>query len=335
MPQKNKQAQVVLEQDLDKNKLFGAEHSNLKRLAAKIGVTIKAENNTVTIINGTYKECQTAKKIIEELAEIIADGGEIANDLIDKKIDHVMSTQDPNSKKLTAGFNGHSLRLKNKEITPRKSQEAYLKGILEHTISFGCGDAGTGKTYIAVAAAVDAFERGDCKKIIICRPAVEAGEKLGFLPGDQKDKVDPYMRPIYDALDELLPNWKNMVGNTLEIAPLGFMRGRTLKDAFVLLDEAQNTTEEQMKMFLTRLGPGSKMVITGDPSQTDLPEDVGSGLVQAVEALEDANGIYIHHFTSDDVVRHEMVTEVLKGYERLAERKKAEAPAPKPDAPQA
>ena len=201
--------------------------------------------------------------------------------------------------------------------TPRQVQ--YLRQIREHDITFGIGPAGTGKTYLAVACAVDALERDTVKRIVLVRPAVEAGERLGFLPGDLREKVDPYLRPIFDALNDMLPAdqlAKRLGSGEIEVAPLAFMRGRTLAHAFVILDEAQNTTSMQMKMFLTRLGEGSKMMITGDPSQIDLPKGQASGLDEASRLLAGVNGIEVVRFTAGDVVRRDLVARIVEAYER-------------------
>lgn len=206
--------------------------------------------------------------------------------------------------------------------TPRQAQ--YLQQIQEHDITFAIGPAGTGKTYLAVASAVDALERDLVSRLILVRPAVEAGERLGFLPGDMTQKVDPYLRPLYDALYDLMgfdKTSKQFERNTIEIAPLAFMRGRTLNQSFVILDEAQNTTPEQMKMFLTRIGLGSKAVITGDVTQIDLPKHQKSGLVEAQEVLKDIRGIAFTHFQSADVVRHPLVQRIVNAYEKHDKRK--------------
>jgi phosphate starvation-inducible PhoH-like protein len=198
------------------------------------------------------------------------------------------------------------------------NQEAYLRQIAQHDMTFGIGPAGTGKTYLAVASAVDALERGSVQRIVLTRPAVEAGERLGFLPGDLIQKVDPYLRPLYDALYELMGSEKVQKAferNQLEVAPLAFMRGRTLNRAFVILDEAQNTTPEQMKMFLTRIGFGSKAVVTGDVSQIDLPKGQASGLIDAERVLRHINGIAFTRFTKHDVVRHPLIARIIEAYE--------------------
>ncbi len=211
------------------------------------------------------------------------------------------------------------IQTRKKTIEPRtKAQQDYVKALYTNELAFGIGPAGTGKTYLAVAVAVNQMINGHVDKIILSRPAVEAGEKLGYLPGDMKDKVDPYMQPLYDALNDFLPGKqlaKLMEEKTIEIAPLAFMRGRTLSNAYVVLDEAQNATSMQMKMFLTRLGRGSRMVITGDRSQVDLPRGQASGLAEAERILGDVKGISFNYFTSKDVVRHPMVAKVIEAYE--------------------
>jgi len=218
---------------------------------------------------------------------------------------------------------GVVLRTRRSDLRPRTPrQREYLENILKHDITFGIGPAGTGKTWLAVACAIDAMERDSVQRLVLTRPAVEAGERLGFLPGDLAQKVDPYLRPLYDALYDLMGFDKVQrlfEKQTIEIAPLAYMRGRTLNHAFVILDEAQNTTPEQMKMFLTRIGFGSKAVITGDPSQVDLPRGQQSGLAHAVRVLEDVQGIATTRFTSRDVVRHPLVARIVDAYDRAAE----------------
>ena len=218
---------------------------------------------------------------------------------------------------------GIALRTRRSDLRPRTPrQRDYLNNILKHDITFGVGPAGTGKTWLAVACAIDAMERDTVQRLVLTRPAVEAGERLGFLPGDLEHKVDPYLRPLYDALYDLMGFEKVQrlfEKQTIEIAPLAYMRGRTLNHAFVILDEAQNTTPEQMKMFLTRIGFGSKAVITGDPSQVDLPRGQDSGLAHAVKVLHDVQGIATTRFTSRDVVRHPLVARIVDAYDRAAE----------------
>lgn len=212
------------------------------------------------------------------------------------------------------------IKTRKKTVEPRTaSQKAYVKALFENELAFGIGPAGTGKTYIAVAVGVSMFLEGHVDRIILCRPAVEAGERLGFLPGTQEEKVDPYMQPLYDALNDFLPS-KQVVklreDKRIEIAPLAFMRGRTLSNAFVVLDEAQNATSMQMKMFLTRLGEGSRMVVTGDSTQIDLPRGVGSGLADAERLLRTVEGVSFSYFTSKDVVRHPLVAAIIEAYEK-------------------
>ena len=221
------------------------------------------------------------------------------------------------------------IRTKKCTIKPRGlNQQRYVRAVQKHDINFGIGPAGTGKTYLAVACAVEALLKNEIERILLVRPAVEAGEKLGFLPGDLAQKVDPYLRPLYDALFEMLgfdTVGKLMERGVIEVAPLAFMRGRTLNNSFVILDESQNTTREQMKMFLTRIGFGTTAVITGDPTQTDLPRGIASGLRHAIEVLDNVNGISFTHFTSKDVVRHPIVQRIVEAYDAFEQKH------PKPD----
>lgn len=267
----------------------------------------------------------TARKVIEALYEH-------ADDLIDLEIVHL--TLQEYAGEIEGAISKRAddkkpfyIKTKRKLIKGRgENQQLYLENITKnHDVNFGIGPAGTGKTYLAVAAAVDALEREKVRRIILVRPAVEAGEKLGFLPGDLTQKVDPYLRPLYDALYDMLGFelvGKYIERNVIEIAPLAFMRGRTLNDAFILLDEAQNTTIEQMKMFLTRIGFGSRAIITGDPSQVDLPKHIQSGLVHAMGVLNNVKGIGFTHFNAQDVVRHPMVQRIVMAYEKASQEEK-------------
>ncbi|MEG2672748.1 MAG: PhoH family protein [Ruthenibacterium sp.] len=225
-------------------------------------------------------------------------------------------------KELTGTSDFIAVTEKGKPVRPKTlGQKEYIRAIAANPITFGVGPAGTGKTYLAVAMAVKAFKAREITRIVLTRPAVEAGEKLGFLPGDMQDKVDPYLRPLYDALFDLLgaEKYQNLFEKQLiEVAPLAYMRGRTLDDAFIILDEAQNTTPEQMKMFLTRMGAGSRVVVTGDITQIDLPGNARSGLVDALQVLADIEGIAMVHFTEKDVVRHRLVQEIIKAYDKAA-----------------
>lgn len=246
--------------------------------------------------------------------------------LVELKAQHKLATEpaateeDFSTPSITDENTAFQLRVRKSDLRPRTPrQRSYLQNILHTDITFGVGPAGTGKTWLAVACAIDALERDNVQRIILTRPAVEAGERLGFLPGDLAQKVDPYLRPLYDALYDLMgfeKVQKLFEKQTIEIAPLAYMRGRTLNHAFVILDEAQNTTPEQMKMFLTRIGFGSKAVITGDPSQVDLPKGQKSGLVHALNILKDVQGIKINQFTSKDVVRHPLVARIIDAYEQ-------------------
>ena len=238
------------------------------------------------------------------------------------RMDPVAKNSEPMEKKQTqmSATERVEIKTRKKSVEPRtEAQKAYVRSMLAHELAFGIGPAGTGKTYLAVAVAVSKFMSGEVDRIVLSRPAVEAGEKLGYLPGDMKDKVDPYMQPLYDALNDFLPGKqlaKLIEEKRIEIAPLAFMRGRTLAHAFVVLDEAQNATSMQMKMFLTRLGEGSRMVITGDRTQIDLPRGVNSGLIDAERFLKHLPKISFNYFTSKDVVRHPLVAAIIEAYDR-------------------
>ena len=241
---------------------------------------------------------------------------------------YVISLADDGNEDKLSALSGDCICItsKGKPVKPKTlGQKKYVDSIRNNTITLGAGPAGTGKTYLAVAMAVNAFRAKEVNRIILTRPAVEAGEKLGFLPGDLQQKVDPYLRPLYDALFDMLGAesfQKYQERGSIEVAPLAYMRGRTLDDSFIILDEAQNTTREQMKMFLTRLGFGSKIVVTGDVTQIDLPDGKKSGLVDAMRILKNVDGIAINTFTEKDVVRHKLVQDIIKAYEKQEERKK-------------
>ncbi|MCL1622662.1 PhoH family protein [Moraxella sp. Tifton1] len=306
--------------------LAGEYNKHLKYLQERLGVQIIQRQNAF-ILTGELNAIESTELILSKLADIAdkdIDAQELHlivqssltrhHDMVDVHQHGNTSTQKTNS--LYADI---SLRTRKGKITPRgRNQQEYVKKILISDVSFGVGPAGTGKTYLAVACAVDMLERGEIERILLVRPAVEAGEKLGFLPGDLTQKIDPYLRPLYDALYEMLGFEK--VGKLLErqiieVAPLAYMRGRTLNNSFVILDEAQNTTPEQMKMFLTRLGFGSRAVITGDMTQVDLPRGHKSGLSQALQILSKIEEIHITRFDSRDVVRHHLVQKIVQAYD--------------------
>ena len=296
--------------------LCGQFDENLRHIERRLGVEIGNRGNHFQII-GSAKPAQAASRIIHALFEAAA------NEIISPERVH-LTLQESNLDRLLAPADeaeedASLIRTKRCLIKARGfNQQKYLKSIQQFDMNFGIGPAGTGKTYLAVASAVAALEREEVRRLILARPAVEAGEKLGFLPGDMAQKVDPYLRPLYDALYEMLGFErvaKLMERNVIEVAPLAFMRGRTLNDSFIILDEAQNTTVEQIKMFLTRVGFGSKAVITGDITQVDLPRHKDSGLRQVIEVLREVDGISFTFFTAQDVVRHPLVQRIVSAYE--------------------
>ncbi|TVR44823.1 MAG: PhoH family protein [Rhodobacteraceae bacterium] len=301
--------------------LCGEFDRNLTHLESHLGVQIIRRGNLLDIIGAEDARAQ-AVSILTALYQSLEEGraieeGDIAA-LI--RLGTPEAREGPQGQLEMFRTGQLEIRTRKKMIAPRtKAQQEYTRALLDTELNFGIGPAGTGKTYIAVAVAVQMFADGMVDKIILSRPAVEAGERLGFLPGDMKEKVDPYMQPLYDALNDFLPGkqlQKLMEERRIEIAPLAFMRGRTLSNAFIVLDEAQNATEMQMKMFLTRLGEGSRMVITGDRSQIDLPRGVQSGLRAAERILDGVQGITFSYFTSEDVVRHPLVARIIRAYEK-------------------
>ena len=298
---------------------YGEHNANLEYLEGKLGVNINDRGNALTL-SGKASDIKIAKTILNSLWEKLEDHGHIGKAEIDAELRFFDEKTKKSKKSPKASGNDLVIKTKKKKIAPRSpNQHTYLQAILDHEMVFGLGPAGTGKTYLAVAVAVSMFLENKVERLIFCRPAVEAGENLGFLPGDMKDKVDPYLRPIYDALQDMLPYdfmMKKMESGEIEVAPLAFMRGRTLSNAFVILDEAQNTTCTQMKMLLTRLGESSRMVITGDISQTDLPVGVRSGLRDATEILEGVEGIFFNHFKKEDVIRHALVSKIVNAYDQ-------------------
>ena len=297
--------------------LCGPADEHLRTLETALQVRI-AHRHEQFKVEGPKKGAQRALEVLQALYEIAARP-------IDAAHVQLMLAGDSD---MPLAENGEALQVRRQSLRARTPNQAlYLESMAGHDITFGIGPAGTGKTYLAVAAAVDALERSAVQRIVLTRPAVEAGERLGFLPGDLTQKVDPYLRPLYDALYDLMGYdkvQKAFERNALEIAPLAFMRGRTLNHAFVILDEAQNTTPEQMKMFLTRIGFGSRAVITGDVSQIDLPKTQLSGLVDAERVLRRVQGIAICRFTSADVVRHPLVARIVDAYDRRPKGREAE-----------
>ncbi|MCL1050644.1 PhoH family protein [Shewanella abyssi] len=300
--------------------LCGPFDDNIKQLERRIGVEISYRNNHFQIV-GVAKNCLTANNLLRDLYIETQPLKGSTPDLEPETV-HI-AIQEAVAFDMEAPRDEKELYIKTKRgvIKPRNpNQSDYVRNIVSHDITFGIGPAGTGKTYLAVAAAVDALERQDVRRILLTRPAVEAGEKLGFLPGDLSQKVDPYLRPLYDALFEMMGFEKVerlIERNVIEVAPLAYMRGRTLNDAFIILDESQNTTIEQMKMFLTRIGFNSRAVITGDITQTDLPKHQKSGLRHAIEVLGEVGEISFNFFQAKDVVRHPIVGRIVEAYEEF------------------
>ncbi len=306
--------------------LVGSHDRNLAAVEAGCGVMIVRRGNHV-VIQGDPEARADAARVLNGLYQRLAEGRTIEQGDVDAAIRMRGEAPKPETEKHARQldmFPGGRLEIRTRKrtIEPRTAtQRAYCGELFEKELVFGVGPAGTGKTYLAVAAAVNMFMEERVEKIILSRPAVEAGERLGFLPGDMKEKIDPYLRPLYDALGDMIPGrqlTRLMEEGQIEVAPLAFMRGRTLSNAFVVLDEAQNTTEMQMKMFLTRLGEGSRMAITGDVTQIDLPRGTPSGLVQALAVLTGVKGIGTVEFSSEDVVRHKLVARIINAYGKHA-----------------
>ena len=308
--------------------VFGSFDENIRRIEETLCVSI-VNRGTELKVSGDEEAADKAVRTLEGLMALAAKGETIDEQrvrylitLVKEGNDHQVSQMAKDVVCITA---------KGKPIKAKTvGQQNYMKAIANHTVTIGVGPAGTGKTYLAVAAAVAAFRERTVNRIVLTRPAVEAGERLGFLPGDLQNKVDPYLRPLYDALYDMLgPETfqKYQERGSIEVAPLAYMRGRTLDDSFIILDEAQNTTSEQMKMFLTRLGFGSKVVITGDVTQIDLPRDKTSGLKDAIRILDGVKDIAICKLTSADVVRHALVQEIINAYERAAKKQEDKKPA--------
>ena len=310
--------------------LYGQDDSHLTKIEEKFNVTAASRGNVVALSGGNQEDIEASRQVLQELYNQLELGVDVGSAEVDAAIRMTGHTAKAvgaldHHKKTVIG--DQVIKTAKKYVRPYSSTQAeYMRLLKEHDLVFSLGPAGTGKTYIAVAQAVSAFMARDVERIILSRPAVEAGEKLGFLPGDLKEKIDPYLRPLYDALHDMLPAEKVMrffETGEIEVAPLAFMRGRTLSNAYVILDESQNTTPTQMKMFLTRLGEGSRMIITGDPSQCDLPRDVKSGLVDAVRKLEQVGGVGTVRFAERDVVRHPLAAKIVSAYDAWDAKKKA------------
>ncbi len=333
----NKEGSLTIEFDNNRllAELFGSFHGHLSIIEDRLGIQIIPQGNVLTL-NGTGETVDMARDVLEHLYRRLERSEVIAVGDVQGAVRHAMSNFNSDNhltsgkgdlsggghdgKKVDSQARGAQLRTRKKHITARSpNQSRYILDMMNKELIFATGAAGTGKTYLAVAHAAGRLERGEIKRIILTRPAVEAGERLGFLPGDMKEKVDPYLRPLYDALYDVLPPEKvekDLETEVIEIAPLAFMRGRTLSDAVIILDEAQNTTSMQMKMFLTRLGENGQMIITGDPSQVDLPRGEVSGLIEAVSLLKDIEDIGYTKFNEKDVVRHPLVAKIITAYEK-------------------
>jgi len=324
------QERIVFEDNRLVPVLFGEQNLHLHKIEDALGVQIGSRGNEV-LISGAGKDISRARDILETLWQKLQQGQDIDAPAVDSALRYLEKTSGDARIKVSGGpapKNGGvqgfteqqgQIVTRKKKIQPRTPlQEEYIRAMQQHRLVFGIGPAGTGKTYLAVATAVSMMEQGLVERIILSRPAVEAGERIGFLPGEMKEKMDPYMRPLYDALQDTMQAdkvQKCLASEEIEIAPLAFMRGRTLNNAFIILDEAQNSSTMQMLMFLTRMGENSHMVITGDPSQTDLPGGTRSGLVEAAETLRGTEGIEFVEFSHKDVVRSPLVTKIIQAYE--------------------
>ena len=316
---------IRLEMDTEQmQKIFGMQDAYIKKLEQDFQVTIVDRNGSV-MITGEEENVSKASRGLRQLTALSDHGNEIEEQSVDYAIEMGKEDQEEKLREMDADCICHTIS--GKPIKPKTlGQKAYVDAIRKNMIVFGLGPAGTGKTYLAMAMAITAFKNNEVGRIILTRPAIEAGEKLGFLPGDLQSKIDPYLRPLYDALYQIMGAEsfiKNSEKGLIEVAPLAYMRGRTLDNAFIILDEAQNTTPAQMKMFLTRIGFGSKVVITGDATQKDLPSGQVSGLDVAAKVIKDIEDISICHLTSKDVVRHPLVQKIVKAYEDYESRTKA------------
>jgi phosphate starvation-inducible protein PhoH and related proteins len=305
--------------------LFGERDANLERIERQLGVAVASRGNRLAIA-GPSARIEIARTALAALYERLKRGLEVDAAAVDAALR--LAHHKPGQREVWS--EGEEIRTRKRRISARgPNQAAYMRALRENELVFGLGPAGTGKTYLAVATAVDMMMSGAVERIILSRPAVEAGERLGFLPGDLRDKVDPYLRPLYDALYDMLPGdlvMKRLASGEIEIAPLAFMRGRTLANAFVILDEAQNTTPVQMKMFLTRLGENARMAVTGDLSQIDLPQGAQCGLRDALDTLDGVDGIAVIEFNETDVVRHALVARIVRAYDQRDRKRQAARP---------
>lgn len=325
----NNETKISLKNEQEALSLFGPEDTNLRLLQEKLACQVVARGSAISL-HGEPKQVEFAARVLAELRELIGAG----NSLQRLDVNYVIN-------ELTEGFESEGLKSsltrviavtqRGKPIKAKTlGQDLYIRAIEKETVVFGIGPAGTGKTYLAVVMAVKALKNKDVERIVLTRPAVEAGEKLGFLPGDMQEKVNPYLRPLYDALFDLLgpeTTARYLEKGTIEIAPLAYMRGRTLDDAFMILDEAQNTTPEQMKMFLTRLGYGSRAVVTGDITQVDLPRGHYSGLIKVQRILCGIEQVVFHYFAARDIVRNPLVQDIIRAYEAAEARETTPAAA--------
>lgn len=304
--------------NIDLASLLGVNDANLNLLGDRFNATITVRGDVVTI-KGVIEEVESIEKILKEMIYVLNTSGRLTANDVETILNLTVEGKEVVSEN---EFDSIILYTKNDVVKAKTpGQKKYIQIAQKNDICFAIGPAGTGKTYLAVALAVSALKKGLVKKIILARPAVEAGESLGFLPGDFQEKIDPYLRPLYDALDEMLPTEKlrgYIEKGIVEIVPLAYMRGRTLNNAFVILDEAQNATDLQMKMFLTRLGANSKAIITGDITQIDLPSKTKSGLIQAKEILQGISGVGFVYFDKEDVVRHKLVKDIIDAYEKYS-----------------
>ena len=306
-------------------KLFGSFDMNIKRIEKEFNVSVVIRNEKIKVI-GSKEDVYQVKDLIELLIDKAERGNEISEQDLVYCMDMVKNSVNNKNDVVLLDDEILSRTIQGKPIKPKTiGQKKYVDSIKNNMITFGIGPAGTGKTYLGMCMAIEAFKRGDVTKLILTRPAIEAGEKLGFLPGDLQSKIDPYLRPLYDALYQIMGAesfQSNMEKSLIEVAPLAYMRGRTLDNAFIILDEAQNTTIPQMKMFLTRIGFNSKVIVTGDDTQKDLPKDVVSGLDSAIKVLKNVEGISFVRLSSKDVVRHPLVQKIVVAYEKYENKRK-------------